>query len=341
MPSANYKDYYSILGLKKNASASEIKQQFRKLALKYHPDRNAGDRQTEARFKEISEAYEVLGDREKRAKYDRFGQYWQQAEQSGKWSSTPQETDVNGFDFSQYGNFEEFINELLGRFSTPGNSSNSNSPNSNSYSYNSANDSRTSSTNFGNFANFSSSIPKGDSEASINLSFHEAFYGTTRRLSIGKSGNNEIVEVRIPPGAKPNSKIRVRDKGQYNVYSGQKGDLYLNVHLQPHPFFRFDGDNLTCEVPITPDEAVLGTSIEVPTPDGMVKMKVPPGIRHGQSLRLRGKGWILANGERGDQLVQIAIAIPQDISSSERKYYEKIRSERKQNPRSHLRRISL
>lgn len=341
MPSANYKDYYSILGLKKNASAEEIKQQFRKLALKYHPDRNTGDRESEARFKEISEAYEVLGDREKRAKYDRFGQYWQQAEQSGRWSSTPQETDVNGFDFSQYGNFEEFINELLGRFSTPGTSSNFNSPNSNSYSYNSANDSRTSSTGFGNFADFSSSIPKGDSEASINLSFHEAFYGTTRRLSIGKSGNNEIVEVRIPPGAKPKSKIRVRDKGQYNVYSGQKGDLYLNVHLQPHPFFRFDGDNLTCEVAITPDEAVLGTSIEVPTPDGMVTMKVPSGIRHGQSLRLRGKGWILANGERGDQLVQIAIAIPQDISSSERKYYEKIRSERKYNPRSHLRRISL
>lgn len=336
MPSANYKDYYSVLGLKKNASAEEIKKQFRKLALKYHPDRNAGDRNAEARFKEISEAYEVLGDREKRAKYDRFGQYWEQTGQAQRWSNTPQGKDVNGFDFSQYGNFEEFINELLGRFSTSDNSSKSRS-----YSYNSANDSRTSSTGFSNFTNFSSSIPRGDSEASISLSFHEAFYGTIKRLNLGKAGNNEVVEVRIPPGAKPDSKVRVRGKGQYNVYSGQKGDLYLKVHLQPHPFLKFDGDNLTCEVPITPDEAVLGTSIEVPTPDGMVKMKVPPGIRHGQSLRLRGKGWNLANGERGDQLVQIAIAIPQNISSTEREYYEKIRSERKYNPRSHLRRISL
>ena len=333
MPSANYKDYYSILELKKNASAEEIKKQFRKLALKYHPDRNTGDRQAEARFKEISEAYEVLGDKEKKAKYDRFSQYWQ-PRQAQKWSNTPQGKDVNGLDFSQYGNFEEFINELLGRFSTSDNSSNYRS-----YSYNSANDSRTSNAGFSDFANFSSSIPRGDSEATINLSFNEAFYGTTKRLNIASS-NNEVVEVRIPPGAKPNSKIRVRDKGQYNVYSGQKGDLYLKVHLQPHPFFKFEGDNLTCEVPITPDEAVLGTSIEVPTPDGMVKMKVPPGIRHGQSLRLRGKGWILAKG-RGDQLVQIAIAIPQTISSTERKYYEKIRSERKYNPRSHLRRISL
>lgn len=334
MPSANYKDYYSVLGLKKNASAEEIKKQFRKLALKYHPDRNAGDRNAEARFKEVSEAYEVLGDREKRAKYDRFGQYWEQTGQAQRWSNTPQGTDANGFDFSQYGNFEEFINELLGRFSTTDNSSNR------SYSYNSANDSRTSSTGFGNFTNFSSSIPRGDSEATINLSFPEAFYGTTKRLNLGKAGNNEVVEVRIPPGAKPDSKVRVRGKGQYNVYSGQKGDLYLKVVLQPHPFFRFEGDNLTCEVPITPDEAVLGTSIEVPTPDGMVKMKVPPGIRHGQSLRLRGKGWILGT-VRGDQLVQIAIAIPQDISSTERKYYEKIRSERKYSPRSHLRQISL
>lgn len=340
MPSANYKDYYHILGLKKNASAQEIKKQFRKLALQYHPDRNAGNLQAEARFKEISEAYEVLGDKDKRAKYDKFGQYWQQAEPTTKWSHSPQETDVSGFDFTQYGNFEEFINELLGRFSTSNTNPNKNSSNSHNYSYNSANDSRASSTGFDSFTNFSSSIPGRDSEAAISLSFREAFYGTTKRLSIG-NGNNEIVEVRIPPGAKPDSKVRVRGKGQYNVYSGQKEDLYLQVNLKTHPFFKFKGDHLTCEVPITPDEAVLGTSIEVPTPDGMVKMKVPLGIRHGQTLRLRGKGWISAKGERGDQLVQIVIAIPQEISSSERKYYEKIRSERQYSPRFHLQRISL
>jgi curved DNA-binding protein len=336
MPSANFKDYYEILGVKKNASADEIKKQFRKLALKYHPDRNPGDLVAEAKFKEISEAYEVLGDKEKRAKYDQFGTYWQQAGQAGQaggWAGNPTgAADFGSFDFSQYGNFEEFINELLGRFSTPGSNTGYNR-----YSYNSANDSRTSDTGFSNFNNFGNSTSGGDREANISLSFSEAFHGTTKRLSL----NNEIVEVRIPPGAKLGSRIRIKGKGQYNSYNQQRGDLYLKVDLQSHPFFSFEGDNLTCEVPITPDEAVLGASIEVPTPDGMVKMKVPPGIRHGQSLRLRGKGWSLPKGGRGDQLVQITIAVPQNISTQEQEYYEKIRSQRQYDPRSHLLKISL
>lgn len=332
MPSADFKDYYNILGISKNASGDEIKKQFRKLALKYHPDRNPGDSKAEAKFKEISEAYEVLGDKDKRAKYDQFGKYWQQAGQTGQprgWSGTSTETDVNGFDFSQYGNFEDFINELLGRFSTSGTGTTSRS-----YSYNSANDSRTAAGGFGNFGN---STIGADREASLSLTFSEAFRGTTKKINLG----NGIVDVRIPPGAKPGSKIRLKGKGQYNPYSKQQGDLYLKISLQPHPFFKFDGNSLTCEVPITPDEAVLGASIEVPTPEGIVKMKVPPGIRHGQSLRLRGKGWSLTKGGRGDMFVQIAIAVPQDISTQERKYYEKIRSQRKGNPRSHLQSISL
>jgi curved DNA-binding protein len=336
MPSANFKDYYEILEVKKNASAEEIKKQFRKLALKYHPDRNPGDLVAEAKFKEISEAYEVLGDKEKRAKYDQFGKYWQQAGQTGQaggWTGNPTGADFGGFDFSQYGNFEEFINELLGRFSTPGNSNTG----YNRYSYNSANDSRTTDTGFSSFNNFGNSTSGGDQEANINLSFHEAFHGTTKKLSL----NNEIIEVRIPPGAKSGSRIRIKGKGQSNSYNQQRGDLYLKVDLQSHPFFTFEGDNLTCEVPITPDEAVLGALIEIPTPDGLVKMKVPPGIRHGQSLRLRGKGWSLPKGGRGDQLVQIMIAVPQSISTEEKEYYEQIRLQRQYDPRSHLPKISL
>ena len=324
MPSANFKDYYNILGIKKNASAEEIKKEFRKLALKYHPDRNPGDSKAEAKFKEISEAYEVLGDTEKRAKYDQFGKYWQQAGEAG--GSTG--VDFGDFDFTQYGNFEEFINELLGRFSTPGSST------GRSYSYNSSDDSRTTNSSFNNFGS-ATSVP--DREANISLSFSEAFRGTTKRLNLG----NEMVEVRIPPGAKSASRIRIRGKGQYNTYTRQQGDLYLKVDLQPHPFFQFDGDNLMCEVPITPDEAVLGASIAIPTPDGMVNMKIPPGIRHGQSLRLKGKGWFLPQGGRSDQLVQIAIAIPSHISPQEQEYYEKISSVRQYNPRTHLQRISL
>ena len=339
MPAANFKDYYSVLGVSKAASADEIKKKFRKLALKYHPDRNPGDAVAEAKFKEISEAYEVLGDTEKRAKYDQFGKYWQQAGSPGAsagYGAGGQNVDFGGFDFSQYGNFEDFINELLGRFSTPGGNSNGGS-----YAYNSGRDSRNSNTNFSNFSDFNPSGSSGtasrDREATISLSFAEAFKGITKRLGMG----TETLEVKIPPGAKSGSRIRIRGKGQYDPYTRQQGDLYLKVNLQPHGFFQFEGDNLTCEIPITPDEAVLGTSVKVPTPDGMVNMKIPAGIRHGQTLRLRGKGWTQPKGGRGDQLVQIAIAIPKNLTSQEKEYYQKINSERTYDPRSNLKWVTL
>jgi curved DNA-binding protein len=337
MPSTEFKDYYAILGVAKTASGDEIKKTFRKLALKYHPDRNPGDKQAEAKFKEITEAYEVLSDAEKRAKYDRFGQYWQQAEQSGWSGGSGQSVDVNGFDFSQYGNFEEFINELLGRFSTPGSSNTSSG-----YSYRTTTNTNTGKTysdfnNFGGFGSNTTTTTATDTESNVTLTFAEAFNGTTKRFSLGK----ETIEVRIPSGVKSGSRIRLRGKGQYNAYSQQRGDLYLNVELQPHTFFQFEGDNLTCEVPITPDEAVLGASIDVPTPDGMVTVKVPAGIRSGQTLRLKNKGWSLPKGGRGDQLVKITIATPDRISDKEREYYEKIRSLRTNNPRSHLSGIGL
>ena len=338
MSSTEFKDYYAILGVSKTANGDEIKQKFRKLALKYHPDRNQGNKLAEAKFKEISEAYEVLSDDEKRSQYDRFGQYWQQADSSGwQGGGTGMGVDVNGMDFSQYGNFEEFINELLGRFSTPGSSSNTRG-----YSYQTTSNRNPKTAyndpgTFNDFGGFSSQTPPVDSEATINLSFADAFKGAIKRLNLG----NETVEVRIPAGAKPGSRIRLRGKGQHNLYSQQRGDLYLNVQLQPHPFFEFEGDNLVCELPIAPDEAVLGASIDVPTPDGMVTMKIPAGIRSGQTLRLRGKGWSLPKGGRGDQLVRIVIATPKNISSKEREYYQKIRAFRSEDPRSHLKRVSL
>jgi curved DNA-binding protein len=341
MPSTEFKDYYAILGVSKTASGDEIKQKFRKLALKYHPDRNQGNKQAEAKFKEISEAYEVLSDAEKRSQYDRFGQYWQH-NQSTSYSSNNTRTgsstgvDVNGMDFSQYGNFEEFINELLGRFSTPGSNTNSRS-----YSYQTSTNNGTSSyssnVNFNDFGGFGQQTTATNSEATINLSFAEAFRGTTKRLNLG----NETVEVRIPPGAKPGTRIRLAGKGQHSPYGQQKGDLYLNVKLNSHSFFDFEGDNLVCEVPIAPDEAVLGASISIPTPDGVVSMKVPGGIRSGQVLRLKGKGWSLPKGGRSDQLVRIVIATPKEISATEREYYEKIRAIRSDNPRDSLKNVSL
>ncbi len=325
MASSDFRDYYEILGVSKTATEDEIKKTFRKLALKYHPDRNPNDKAAEEKFKQVSEAYEVLSDPEKRKKYDQFGKYWQQAGQGqapGGGYPGNVNVDFGGFDFSQYGNFDEFINELLGRFGSQGTSAN--------YGY------RTSPPGgFSDFGGFGTQAPAGDREATLKLTFAEALRGVQKRLNLG----NETIDVRIPAGAKKGSRVRVKGKGQTNTY-GQRGDLYLQVELEPHPFFQFEGDNLLCEVPITPDEAVLGASIEIPTPDGLVTMKVPAGVRSGQSLRLRGKGWPLPKDGRGDQLVRLVIETPKHLTTEEREYYEKIRALRQGNPRQSLERYA-
>lgn len=338
MAATDFKDYYSILGINKNASADEIKRAYRKLARKYHPDMNPGDVHAEARFKEVGEAYEVLSDPEKRRKYDQYGQYWKQAGSSGAgaWPGGGPSgfgTDMSGFDFSQFNSFDDFINELLGRVG--GGSSRNGRWNT---SYRSSNSGPTGYTGFQDFSGYSSpgSSGSGDREGNISLTLAEAFKGTSKRLNLG----SETINVRIPAGAKPGSRIRLRGKGQVTSY-GRRGDLYLTVQIQPHKFFQFEGDNLVCEVAIAPDEAVLGATIDVPTPDGTVQMNVPPGIRSGQSLRLRGKGWPKPKGDRGDQLVRLQIVTPKNISATEREYYEKIRAVRSFNPRRDLSAVRL
>lgn len=332
MAKTDFKDYYKILGVSKNASDSDIKKAYRKLALKYHPDRNPNDKEAENRFKEVNEAYEVLSDPENRKKYDQFGQYWQQADQfqqrgGARTRSTGFSTDMGGFDFSQYGSFEEFIDELLGRFNTTGGERTR-------YKYQTS----PGGTGFSDFGRGATSVGVGaDAEATIRLTYSEAFQGVQKRLSVG----NEVINVRIPAGAKPGSRIRVPGKGKTSISGQGRGDLYLKVELQPHSFFRFEDDHLLCEVPITPDEAVLGGEIEVPTPDGKVAVKVPAGIRSGQSLRLRGKGWTTPKGERGDLFVRVNVTIPKNISAAERELYEKIRANRKEDPRQVIKNVQL
>jgi curved DNA-binding protein len=339
MAATNFRDYYALLGVNKNASADDIKKAYRRLARKYHPDLNPGDKTAESKFKEITEANEVLSDPEKRSQYDRFGQYWKQSEQPRQNARpTPNQAprsntgDFNGVDFGQYNNFDDFVNELLGRFN------NSNNPNpAGTKTANARASASTGTDNFTTSTSTSGSSMGGDREASISLSLTEAFKGVQKSFNLG----NEIVKVRIPGGAKAGSRIRVRGKGNLNTFNNQRGDLYLTVELQPHPFFVLDGEQLTCEVPITPDEAVLGAQIEIPTPDGMVTVNVPAGVRSGQSLRLRGKGWANPRGERGDQLAKIVIATPKNISDAERELYEKIRTTRTSNPRNHFKQIAI
>ncbi|PSB04049.1 DnaJ C-terminal domain-containing protein [Merismopedia glauca] len=327
MAGTDFKDYYSILGVGRNATDDEIKKSFRRLARKYHPDMNPGDKKAEAQFKEANEAYEVLSDPEKRKKYDQFGQYWKQADQNPGWPGASYSTgtgvgfDVNNFDFGRYANFQDFVDELLKEGGNRRAYSNTNTTGR--------------STGFG----FDTSGGnKGlDKEATLSLNFADAFSGAQKSLIVG----DETLKVRIPAGAKTGSRVRVPGKGHTAAYGQQRGDLYLNISLQPHSFFQFEGDNLVCEIPVTPDEAVLGAQVEVPTPDGMVTMNIPAGVRSGQSLRLRGKGWPLPKGGRSDQLVRVAIATPKEITATEREYYEKIRSSRSYNPRSHLSQIRL
>ncbi|BAW97274.1 DnaJ domain containing protein [[Synechococcus] sp. NIES-970] len=325
MAATDFKDYYSILGVSKSASADEIKKKFRKLALQYHPDRNPGDQAAEAKFKEISEAYEVLSDPEKRQKYDQFGQYWQQV---GRSTGNPYGSGVNvdfnnfsNFDFGNFGSFDEFINELLGRASAGPGSRGGSTPYS----------------DFG-FNTGQGGSPQGaNREAKLQLTFSEAFRGVEKRLILG----TDNITVKIPAGVTQGNKIRVKGKGNPGAMGGQRGDLYLIVELQPHDFFQFEGVNLTCTLPITPDEAVLGAAVDVPTPDGMVTMKIPAGIKGGQSLRLRGKGWPQSKGSRTDQLVKIEIVVPAHPSDAEKDCYEKLRTLNQFKPRDRLRNIHL
>jgi curved DNA-binding protein len=238
---------------------------------------------------------------------------------------------MNGFEdleFGRFNNFEEFINELLGRFNSP-------SGGSGYSSY------RGSSPGGFGFNDFGTTNPGPrnqnlDQEANLTLTLSEAFHGVKKHLSIG----GRAIDVQIPPGVKIGSKIRLKGKGQQSPYGGQQGDLYLIVQLKNHDFFQLEGDNLLCEVPIAPDEAVLGAQIEVPTPEGSVTVNVPGGIRSGQSLRLKGKGWPKKQG-RGDQMVKIIITAPKTLSPQERELYEKIRTNRADDPRRTLQSITL
>lgn len=309
-----YRDYFSILGVERSADADTVKKAFRRLARQHHPDVNPGDPAAEARFKEISEAYEVLSDPDKRRRYEQFGQYWNQ---SGGGAGV----DV---DFSRYGNFDEFINDLLGRFGGSGAPGGFGGP--------------------GGFG-FGSGFPGGfnagfggpgraaapvdlDAEVNLNLSYSDAFRGCERTLAV----NDERVQVRIPAGVKDGSRLRLKGKGNLQPGTGRRGDLYLNLRLQPHPIWRLDGDQLRAELPLSLDELALGGEVRVATPDGEATVQVPPGMTLGRSLRLKGKGWPLASG-RGDLLLTPSLKLPQNLSDQERGLLEQLRQARSADPR--------
>ncbi len=310
----NFRNYYDILGVTKDATAEDIKKSFRKLARQFHPDLNPGNKQAEEKFKSINEAYEVLSDTVKRAQYEQFGQFWNRPGfQTGKsssdrgWTNRGNRTATDEVNFSDFSDFNSFVDQLLNR-SDAAVSQEPYRPGTTKTAY-----------------TVGRTKPR-DAEARLTVPLDKAYQGGRERIRLE---DGRSLEVNMPAGMVTGQRIRLKGQG----VSG--GDLYLKIDVAPHAFFKLEGSDVLCQLPITPSEAVLGGQIEVPTLDGLVKVNIPVGVRSGQRLRLANKGYPL-EGDRGDQIVEIQIVTPKEISDQERDLYEKLRQLETFNPRADL-----
>jgi curved DNA-binding protein len=327
------RNYYELLGVKRDASADEIKQSFRQLARKYHPDLNPGDKSAEDKFKDISEAYEVLSDQSKRSQYDKFTGFWRKNRTKASAGQQREPRDRSN-DEEEFGDdFNTFIDRLLGR--KKDSSSNNNTrdrasrPEDRSDRNSRTNERRNSrGSDRNNFTEPQPRLNPKNLEAELTLPLDKAYLGGRERITIQEDGRS--LEVDMPPGMMPGQKIRLRGQG----IGG--GDLYLKINVSPHQFFRLEGVNIYCQLPVTPAEAVLGGFVEVPTLDGLVKISLPQSIISGQKLRLAGKGFPGDDGKRGDQLLEIQIVVPKNLLPAERELYEKLREIESFNPRLDL-----
>lgn len=324
-----FKDYYQTLGVTKSASEKEIKQAFRKLARKFHPDVNPGDKSSETKFKEINEAYEVLGDPAKRRKYDDLGANWrmyEQAQQQGQpW---PGGAPFGGFGEGAGGGTwtinmggpggyrtmsEEEMHELFGN----------EDPFSDFFR-----------TFFGGGAaregarGRQTRAPRShkgrDIEHEVELTLEEAYHGATRRISIKQGGHARSVDVRIPPGVKDGSRVRAAGEGESGSNGGMAGDLYLRVKIRPHPVFERKGNDLHAKVPVSVTTAVLGGEAQVPTITGAVRLKIPETTQSGQVFRLKGHGMPAVGkpDERGDLYATVEVQLPRSLTKDQRHHYE-------------------
>jgi molecular chaperone DnaJ len=389
MPPAPKHEYYETLGIPRKASSDDVRKAYRKLARKYHPDVNPGDKSSEERFKNVQEAYDILGDPKKRQMYDQYGFY----SENGMPPPTPggggpngpsPGMDFSGFDFSESpfgagtggagaggrrtetgGGFRDIFSQFFGNREAP---------------------------------HQPQAEKGGDLEYGMSIDFWQAIHGTQARMEItryeicgtchgsGSTGAGEVhcpqckgtgnvtqmagamrfnltcprcggsgrlrnvcpecggdgrvthvetVEVRIPPGARTGSRLRVPGKGNAGTMGAPPGDLYITTHVEDHPFFGRDGDNIEIELPITVWEAGLGAKIEVPTIDGRTLLKIPQGTRHGQKFRLREKGVLNSRtGVRGDQIVEVTIEAPEPRDERTRELLRELAELHKEDPRA-------
>jgi molecular chaperone DnaJ len=321
------KNYYDILGVKREASEKEIKQAYRRLARRYHPDVNPGDKSAEAKFKEINAAYEVLSDKEKRQKYNQYGDQWQYADQFARTGQQAQYRDFTTGDGTTFhfasgdiGDIDSLFEEILGGART-----------------------RTS---------YRRQPRRGqDLESPVEVTLEEAYGGTSRTISLqleepctvcrgtgriqnlpcatchgaGVVARVKRLEVKIPPGVDNGSRVRIAGKGQPGSSGGPSGDLYLVISVRPHPTLERRGDNLHVDIPVPLVTAMLGGEAQVPTPKGKLALKIPPETQNGRVFRLAGQGMPhLGKNTRGDLMARVNVILPAKLSEKEKELFRKL-----------------
>jgi curved DNA-binding protein len=315
-----YKDYYKVLGVERSASEAEVKKAYRKLARKYHPDVSK-EKNAEEKFKEVNEANDVLSDPEKRKAYDQLGYYqpgqdfrpppdWEQ--QFGQGGA---HFDFSGMDFGDM--FAQMFGGGMG-----------------------AADGRRRSRGHGFGGGFAQSGQ--DFEMNLEITLEEAYAGVEKTLQVEVPEPSpqgfmvrvpKTIKLRVPKGATEGQRLRVPGKGGSGVHGGHAGDLYLNIRIAPHPWFKPSGHDLSIDVPLTPWEAALGATVEIPTLEGKVRLKVKAGSRSGQKMRLAGKGLPKPKNGHGDLYAVFQIATPPELTERERGLFEELAKESNFNPR--------
>lgn len=301
----DYKDYYKILGVDKKAGADEIKKAYRKLAVKYHPDKNPDDKLAEEKFKELNEAYEVLGDAEKRKKYDEFGENWKYYEQAGaqqgdfdwgRWRAQQQGggQQYSAEDMFGQGEFSDFFEHLFG-------------------------------------GGFRSRAQQGrtrtrrgsDLHATMDVGIEDVYLGATRQINV----NGQKLNLKIKPGTGDGQVLRLKGKGSPGLNGGEAGDLLIEVSIVPGAGYELKGRDVYLEVPIDVYTAVLGGKVQVPVPGSALQLTVPEGTDSGRLFRLKGKGLPVAeggNGVPGDFYVRVRITVPQQLTDEEKALFRKL-----------------
>jgi curved DNA-binding protein len=302
---SDFKDYYTVLGVPKTATHKEIRSAFRKLAAKHHPDRNPGDSQAEERFKEINEAYTVLNDEEKRRFYDQYGSEGARAPFPGGAGAGPGGATWVDMNSEEFAGFSDFFQSMFGGgFGSTGRSGSA-------------------ADIFGGFSQQRVQPQPRPVEAELPLDLPTAFKGGEMTFTIGGRG----ITVTVPPGSRTGTRLRLRGQAPGGA------DLLLRLKLEPHPVFRLDGDNVRITIDVPDYRAALGGPVLVPTLEGKVSMTIPPGTSSGRVLRLRGQGWPLRSGKRGDALAEIRITVPAKPNPEQLGHYQEL--ERLAEPSSH------